>query len=143
MPEPKIHEVAFRLAFDVKNCLSDTIECVGSGLAPMHMRALRVVWKKQQATALDIAQTLKRDKAQITRLINTLLQDEFVSRIPNPNDKRSQLLMLTDKGKGIFARIEAAEALLATEMTRDITAEDLAIFFKVADQLSDNMMKMS
>ena len=137
-----ILEVAFRLQIDVRNSLGDRLHELDIDLVPMQLRTLRAIWNADDVTAQHIVSTLKRDKAQVTRLLNELVARKLVYRLPNPNDKRSKLLKLTDEGNQIFRQIEEIEKVVFEEMVEGISDEDLQIFFKVADQLTENMRKM-
>ncbi|WP_299495184.1 MarR family transcriptional regulator [uncultured Shewanella sp.] len=140
MNNMQIHEAIFRLAYDIKSHFSDIQACNKIDLAPMHMRALRVIWSQNNTTAHDIALVLKRDKAQIARLVTKLLTEHFIEKQANPNDKRSQFLSLTNKGRQLFERFEAKEKLLIEDMTQEISAQDLETFLKVSQQLSQNLL---
>ena len=111
----------------------------GVGVSKVQMRALRLVWSEEGVTLMDITKTLKRDKAQVTRLIDELVKAELVMRVPNPDDGRSKILRLTDGGVKLFERVEAVEAQFSEKLIRGIEPEDLAAFYRVADQLSDNL----
>jgi DNA-binding MarR family transcriptional regulator len=137
-----IHEVAFRLTFDVQTCMSPSIAKLGIDLSAMQLRAMRAIWSKKHATAQFVVSTLKRDKAQVSRLIDELCTRKLVCRIANPEDDRSKLLQLTDAGIHIFQQIENIERRVGKKMIKDIEKSDLATFFRVADQLSENMRVM-
>jgi DNA-binding MarR family transcriptional regulator len=109
----------------------------------MKMRALRVIWSSDEATAQDIVSTIKRDKAQVARLVEDLCEQNLVERRMNPNDKRSKLLRLTDCGRDIFNKVEQIEQSFANELIEGIPKEELEVFFGVADKLSENMKSMN
>ncbi len=142
MRQRTILEVAFRLQYDIRNLLATQLHDLNIGIGQMQMRALRAIWRIDNATSQDIVSTLKRDKAQVTRLVHELCEKGLVVRVPNPDDKRSKLLQLTDAGSHIFKQIEAIEKAAIAEMAKDIAPEDLQTFFDVADQLAENMRLM-
>ncbi len=143
MRKNTIHEAAFRLAFDVKTIIAAEVRKLDIKLTPMQMRALRVIWRKANATSQDIASVLKRDKGQITRLINGLCDQNFVERTLNPKDNRSKSLRLTKAGEQIFRKVENIEEKLLDEMTKGIAETDLDVFFNVANKLSENMKQIN
>lgn len=108
----------------------------------MHIRALRVVWRQENTTAQMIARVLKRDKAQITRVINKLIEVELVEKRANPSDKRSQLLFTTAPGEAFFKHIEAKEAAMRTLLTQGISDAEMETFLDVASRLTHNLEQM-
>ncbi|WP_310619275.1 MarR family winged helix-turn-helix transcriptional regulator [Flexibacterium corallicola] len=135
-----IHEVALRLHFDVKmQLVSRMAEVKRMEFAPQQLRAMRHIWHHGQCTSMDLVKTLKRDKGQISRIIDELCKDEMVERIPNPEDKRSRLLILSQKGYDFFAHVEAVEAEFSEAMIKNISPEELEVFFSVSDRISENL----
>ncbi|WP_420628887.1 MarR family winged helix-turn-helix transcriptional regulator [Candidatus Leptofilum sp.] len=142
MRQRTVLEVAFRLQYDVRDVFADRLHQLDIDLVPMQMRALRAIWSADAVTSQHIVGTLKRDKAQVTRLVNELVARNLVYREPNPEDKRSKLLKLTDEGGAIFRQIEDIEKVVFDEMVQGIDEADLETFFRVADQLSENMRQI-
>ncbi|MEM7115145.1 MAG: MarR family transcriptional regulator [Chloroflexota bacterium] len=142
MRKRTVLEVAFRLQYDVINVLSEQLHGIDVDLVPMQMRVLRAIWRGDNVTSQHVVAALKRDKAQVTRLVNELVARNLVYREPNPNDKRSKLLKLTDEGEHIFRQVEEVEKVVFAEMAKGIAEEDMQTFFRVADMLSENMQQM-
>lgn len=142
MRKRTILEAAFRLEIDVRTVMGDRMHSLNLGISQMQMRALRAIWSSHDVTSQYIASTLKRDKAQVTRLINELVEQGLVEREPNPEDMRSKLLRLTEAGNHIFRQIEEVQQEVYSEMVKGIDESDLQTFFKVSDQLSENIRQM-
>lgn len=134
-----VHEVAFRLSYDMSTQISPRLGEIGAGFAPQQLRAMRLIWSGERTTLGDLASTLKRDKGQVVRLIDELCKAGMLVREPNPYDGRSKILVLTDKAHALFAKIEEIEAKFAEDLTQGIAQRDLDVFFKVSDQLSANL----
>ncbi|WP_281557349.1 MarR family winged helix-turn-helix transcriptional regulator [Thalassomonas sp. RHCl1] len=138
-----VHEVAFRLSYDLGTQITPQLGQLAFKPAPMQLRAMRRIWSTGGATLLDIARTLNRDKSQVKRLIDELCEVELVKREPNPADKRSKILKLTNKGYDFFETIEKIEAVFSEQLTAGIPAKDLEAFFRVSDRLSDNLRELN
>ena len=139
MPKPLIHEAVFALAFDLKMAMSDAVKKLDIGLTAPHMRALRLVWSRENVTSQEIASTLRRDKAQVARIVSDLLGQKLVKRTPNPNDKRSQLVVVTAKGRELFDKVAEIESSLQETILDGISQKDVATFVKVAKKASENI----
>jgi len=134
-------ETTFHLAHAIKQQLGAKLEAKKLGIAPMHIRVLKVINKHKSCTAIDIASLFKRDKAQITRLVKQLIELEFVEKEPNPEDKRSQLLVLTPQGKDLQESLSSFSEEMQTQITQDIDIDDLLTFVNVAEKMTKNLTK--
>jgi len=144
MPKSRsIHEVAFRLSYDMGVQIRPRMVDSDVSLAPQQLRTMRRVWTTGQATLADICATLKRDKGQVTRIVDELCELDLLVRTPNPNDGRSKLVELTRRGTKVFETIERIEEEFSSELIEGISKEDLAAFFRVSDRLSENMRRMN
>ncbi len=142
MKHPAIHEAIFQLFYDIGACLYKSGELDNITLPTMELRAMRAVKTAGQASPAEIASVLKRDRAQVTRLISELTEKGMLVSKPNPSDKRSRILKLTIDGSAIFERVLAAEALVQDQLLVGIEAPDLEAFFRVSAQLSANAAKI-
>jgi len=132
-------EATFHLAHAIKQQLASQLEAKKLNLAPMHLRVLKVIAKHECCTAIDIAGFFKRDKAQITRLVKQLIELDFVEKKPNPEDKRSQLLLLTAQGKILQESLSVFSEEMQKQITLGISPEDLAVFVRVAEKMTKNL----
>jgi DNA-binding MarR family transcriptional regulator len=132
-------DTVFHLTHALKRRMHSHIESLGMDIAPMHIRVIKIIDKKSPCTAVDIVHFLHRDKAQVTRLIKTLIEQELVEKAPNPEDKRSQLLIVTAKGKERLEILNRAEAKVIESMTQNISHDDLLQFDAVAKKIAKNL----
>jgi DNA-binding MarR family transcriptional regulator len=93
------------------------------GLTAMHGRLLLLIAGKSGTTAQQLAELLRRDKAQMTRLVNDLQQAALVQRHTDPLDARRQLLYLTEQGQQIAAGLKGKKRQIASKMLKGLTGE--------------------
>ena len=134
-----ILEATFHLTHAIKQQLSNQLEIKKLGIAPMHIRVLKVINENKSCTAMDIAALFKRDKAQITRLVKQLIDHGYVKKQPNPDDKRSQLLVLTSKGMALQESLLGVSEEMQKQITQGIDSEDLQTFVMVAEKMTKNL----
>ncbi len=84
---------------------------LSGGVGPMEARALGFVAQHPGSSASDLAAHSGRDKAQIARLLQQLLDRGLLAREADPADGRRQQLALTDSGR-------AAQRLMARQRQR-------------------------
>ncbi len=127
------------LVHSLKRQISEQIESLDSDIPPMNIRVMKIITKKSPCTAIDIAHFLNRDKAQVTRLVNALINQELVKKSPNPEDKRSQLLVLTNKGEEIMTKVSNIDREMLQRMTKGMAEDELEQFRKVANKMAKNL----
>jgi DNA-binding MarR family transcriptional regulator len=90
-------------------------------------------------TAVTIAQRLDMDKPTISGIINRLVEKGFVKKYPHPNDKRAQLIRLTDDCLNIIPRLEEINEATIAESLQGFSDEDkeklASYLFKVITNL--------
>lgn len=141
MSNPKSLDNLFHLVHVLKRQLHEQIEQLELPIAPMHVRVIKIISKQSPCTAMDVVNFLNRDKAQVTRLIKTLIEEGFIEKRPNPEDKRSQCLLTTEKGNEVLSKIKAVDAEIFQKMTLNVSEEELEAFQVVAGKLAENLSK--
>lgn len=132
-------EGLLQLVHGLKRNLHEQIEQLQLDIAPMHVRVLKIISRKPQCTAVDIAGYLNRDKAQVTRLLSTLITQNLIEKHANPQDKRSQYLQLTAAGQAIMDQVRGLDANIYRKMTQDISAKELQDFEQIAQKMNSNL----
>ena len=107
---PEILEKLHLLVSIFHRRMHDAVREDGEGLAPMEARALRFLAQHEGSTQRDMTQHTGRDKAQIARIVKTLLERGLVESTPDPDDGRSQRLRLTPAGRAMQRRMQQHRA---------------------------------
>jgi DNA-binding MarR family transcriptional regulator len=139
MSQRKSLDSLFTLVHTLKRNLHDQIEELHLGITPMHVRVIKIINHKPHCTAVDIANYLNRDKAQVTRLLSSLLTQELIIKEPNPEDKRSQCLRITESGKEIMKKISVIDKTMFEKMSMDLSEAEIAEFKRVAEKMASNL----
>lgn len=110
------------------------------GLSAMHSRLLLLLATKPGSSAQQLAQMLRRDKAQITRLINDLEQAALLQRTPDPADGRRQQLLLSAAGEQLATELKAKKRGIAGKMLTGITLQQQHQAATVLAQMYQNLV---
>ncbi len=86
----------------------------------------------------DLANHLMKDKSFILRLINTLMDNGYVTRLSDKDDKRKKNLSLTHQGSELLKQIYAIGEKISNELLAGINPEELIIFEQVINQIKKN-----
>lgn len=139
MKPDSLPEGLFRLMYNFKKAMLKNLAGAELDVAPMHIRSLHLINNIDKCTAANIAETLERDKAQITRLINDLISQGLIVKTPNPEDKRSQYITLTGQGEEILGEMKKVAEKVHKEMHQGIDAKDIENFYRTAAAITDNL----
>jgi DNA-binding MarR family transcriptional regulator len=63
------------------------------------LQVLLVLWKKNQVNQQEVANTVQKNKASLTPLIDNLVKKKLVTRSEDPRDRRNKIISLTRTGK--------------------------------------------
>ncbi|MBD1577891.1 MarR family transcriptional regulator [Vibrio sp. S11_S32] len=139
MSDSKSLDSLFKLVHSLKRNVQEQIEALDLDITPMHVRVLKIIANKPQCTAVDIANFLDRDKAQVTRLLSSLIKQELIVKEPNPEDKRSQCLRITESGQEIMSMIAGVDKAMFEKMKDGVSNEELEVFQHVARKMVRNL----
>lgn len=90
---------------------------------------------KGPARQIDIESTFAMTNPTVTGILHNLEKMGMVQRLPNPQDKRSKLIVPTEKTRGIAPELWRIRERLDEEFTRMLTDEE-------KDQLRKLIRKM-
>ncbi len=97
-------------------------------LSPSHGDMLAYLFKYKVCTMSDLAKFVRRSKSTLTVLADKLEKSGYIKRWPNPEDSRSTLVGLTEKGlalQPIFETISQGLTNLVAEKLTNAEAETL------------------
>jgi DNA-binding MarR family transcriptional regulator len=71
------------------------------GLAPAQFMTLLELWNEENLTQKDLVQRLDIEQATIANTLNRMQRDGLITRHANPDDRRAQLIRLTEKARAL------------------------------------------
>lgn len=119
--------------------MHDAVRDDGEGLAPMESRALRFLAHHEGSTQRDMTQHTGRDKAQIARIVRTLLERGLVESTPDPEDGRSQRLNLTAAGRAMHRRMQQHRARFEQSLARSFGESEQAALVAQLERMVVNV----
>ena len=100
---------------------------------------LKAVQKEDEAVVQqDMAERMGKDKSYILRLINAIEEDDLIKRVVNPDDRRKNILVITEKGLLLLDRFLKIENELLKDLQQEISPDEMDIFYKVIAQIQHN-----
>lgn len=97
---------------------------------------LEIIKFEPDVNQTKIAELLGKDKATISRSLNSLEKKELIIRVNDTNnDKRSNKIFLTKKGEEILEQTFPEVTTFRESLNSKITKQELENFFKILDKL--------
>jgi DNA-binding MarR family transcriptional regulator len=122
------HSIGYWIAMAeilTKRNLTNHIQNCSESLTPEQWNILNRLWESDGRTQKELAESLFKDMANITRILNVMERRALVKRVKDSSDARIQRVYLTPKGNKIKEEV-LSEALKAIEKsTKGISKEEI------------------
>ncbi|PHR28828.1 MAG: MarR family transcriptional regulator [Desulfotalea sp.] len=99
-----------------------------SGLSPAQMHTVEVIGHHQKLRMKELAERLGITTGTLTVGIDKLEKLGIVERRPHESDRRSWLIVLTDKGKQMYEQHHKFHQEFTSEISRDLNNEQVQTF---------------
>lgn len=113
------------------------------GIGTAEFEFMHLVRHHPGITQAEVRETLKIDKGAAARRAARLEEKGYLSREPNPVDRRSQLLYATEKAEQLKLSQKAIEGVFYEWLLSELTAEEKGTFCKTLDVLYLRSKKQS
>jgi MarR family transcriptional regulator for hemolysin len=97
---------------------------------------LTMIRAKTDQILQNIAIATGKNKSVVMRMIDSLEKKGLVKRTVNPEDRRENLLSITDMGEQVVAEYHKIEKKLSYELLKGIPDEKVEVFFEVVEEIS-------
>ncbi|MBT2679663.1 MarR family transcriptional regulator [Bacillus sp. ISL-35] len=113
-------------------------------LKPYHITTeqwsvLRTLNESDKISQKELSIRSDKDQATLTKILDLLVKQENVERVPNPQDRRSFLVEITPKGTKLVEEVTPYIEEIYVKITHGIDAAHLDIFKEVLSNLEDNI----
>ena len=113
------------------------------GLSIPAWRVVATLGQYEVRTARDIAAHGVMHKSTISRAVSALEARGFVQRRPNDEDRREELLALTEQGRAIYALLAPQALAFEEQLTSVLTRDEQRTFSFLMDKLTGHARAMA
>ena len=100
---------------------------------------LACLWKKDKVTQQELCDLTSKDKPSMTRLIDKLEKRNLVTRVSDHNDRRTNLIHLTDAGNALKLKATEIVQQVAAKTLDHISGEELNTVRTVLKKIMNNI----
>jgi DNA-binding MarR family transcriptional regulator len=94
-------------------------------------------------TPTEIAERMSRSSATMTNLLDALDREGWARRVPNPDDRRSVLVEITDEGKALADRFLPGVRKVERAVIGDLTAAERSTLMDILAKVLDATARVS
>ena len=111
-----------------------------SDFASSHGNILFQLSVNEKMTMGELSEKINRDKSTTTVLVRKLEKDGFITGDAAPNDKRSRIIYLTEKGRQFNATAQELSSDLLGTFFKGFTENEKEEFFKTLLRIKKNFV---
>ena len=108
--------------------------------ASSHGNILFQLSVNEKMTMGELSEKINRDKSTTTVLVRKLEKDGFITGDAAPNDKRSRIIYLTEKGRQFNATAQELSSDLLGTFFKGFTENEKEEFFKILLRIKKNFV---
>lgn len=120
-----------RIMAPIRDMLAET------GITEQQWRVLRVLAEHGPQDASDLADKASLLAPSLTRILKTLSTREFISRTQDTDDRRRQLVAISETGQKIIDDNAAEAAQIVAQFKTALGVQNYELLLDLLDQLSD------
>lgn len=109
---------------------------VHQAVEPTH-HAVLVALRDQPARVGDIAERNIADASTVSRQVSHLTALGLLEKVPDPEDRRAQLVALSDEGRALLDELVVRREAWFDELLADWPEEDVQAFISYVDRFCD------
>lgn len=114
-------------------------EMVNYDLRSHHISCLYYLYRNESLTVTELSERCEEDKATISRAIDYLEKNDYLTCETEIGRRYKSPLTLTEKGRGIGKRIADKIDWVLDEVSRDLSEEDRIALYRNLNMISDNL----
>jgi DNA-binding MarR family transcriptional regulator len=100
---------------------------------------LKRLWEQDGQSQQELANSTRKDRPSITRLIDTMERLEMVKRVPDQQDRRINLIYLTPHGREVRERLQPLAQRTTQEASANLSPEQLETLRSALYQIGVNL----
>jgi MarR family transcriptional regulator, transcriptional regulator for hemolysin len=112
----------------------------GIDLNPEQWGVLNKVWKNHHLNQMDLTDDFFKDKANITRILNSLMKKGLIIRERDENDRRAFRLRLSDQGIKNMEEYWTIALEVRKKVYHGLIIGDLENLKSILNKLEENLM---
>lgn len=125
--------------YKLKKYIAVMLRRHGVPLTPEQFMLIDLLWNHGEMSQQELADLMQKDKNSVTKLVDAIERKGFVIRRQSLSDRRSNIIILTDKANLLKPDAKEKGISILEEMLEGISEDELRVFLSTLHKLNDNM----
>ncbi len=91
----------------------------------------------------QLCEIVEKSAANVTRILDRLEKKGFITRSPNPADRRCTLIALSDAGRAMAEAVHILFESFSSKLTDGISEEEENLFIQLIHKIRHNLDKLN
>lgn len=133
----EVHNLSNR----IRRTIQSSLGCEGDEITPVHDFVLDYLCahRYEDVFQRDVEEHLSVRRSTVSRILQLMEKRGLIVRESVPQDGRLKKISLTEKARRVHKSVEQARAEVEVRVTQGISAADMAVFFRVLEQMQNNL----
>ncbi|GAA4786742.1 MarR family transcriptional regulator [Olivibacter ginsenosidimutans] len=105
------------------------------------LQVLAVLWSRGDLNQQEIADTISKNKASLTSLLDNLAKRKLIVRSEDPSDRRNKIISLTKMGRNHEKELDALMNGLYETLQTGLSKADITNASSVLKHMGENLWK--
>lgn len=127
------------VACKLKQYTSTVLRQSNIGLTPEQFLVIDILWNQGPMSQQKIADSIRKDKNSVTKLVNALEKKNLVRREQDIRDHRSKIITLTKKAEGMKLDAKEKGISMLDNMLEGISEDELRSVLDTLNKMTANM----
>ena len=138
-----LDKMIFRKLCSSEDMLKAKNAIINRTMTPTQMQIIEYILEHDASSIYqkDLEKVLKLRRATVSGVLQTMEKNGLIERIVDEKDKRVKKIILNDKKKNIFYEKLEKIKIIENIIKRDISQEELDIFFGVILKMQSNIQR--
>lgn len=110
-------------------------------ITPEQWVVLSYLWEENGLSIGTIAQRSRKDFGNVTRIIDKLSKQQYVTKKRSKEDARSTLIYYTDKAMGIKSKVEQCQQRSLNISLAGVSAEEQELLLRLINRMEKNSLR--
>ena len=128
-----------KISTDINRTFLRAFAVEGVDITTEQWSILACLWQKDKVTQQALCTLTLKDKPSMTRLIDNLEKRNLVTRVSDHNDRRINLIHLTDAGTALQAKATEIVQKIASKTLNNISDDELNVCRVVLKKIMTNL----
>ncbi len=116
----------------------EELKCMPTATQHQIMRYI-IEHRDEEIYQKDLENVLNLRRATVSGVLQTMEKHHLIERVTDSLDTRTKKIILNEAAKKIFSENEKRMKKLETVIKKDISEDELEVFYKVVTKMKDNI----